>query len=60
MTDYDLLTRQLEALISDTEWEISLLANASALIWDALDNINWAGFYLMRNGMLELADPAGA
>ena len=54
MTDYDLLARQLEALISDTEWEISLLANASALIWDALDNINWAGFYLMRNGMLEL------
>ncbi len=54
MTDYDLLAKQLEALISDTGWEISILANASALIWDALDNINWAGFYLMRNGSLEL------
>ena len=54
MTDYDLLAKQLEALISDTGWEISILANASALIWDALDNINWAGFYIMRNGRLEL------
>ena len=54
MTDYKLLARQLEALIEDTEWDISIMANASALIWDALEDINWAGFYIMRNGHLEL------
>ena len=54
MTDYKLLEKQLESLIEDTEWSISMLANASALIWDALEDINWAGFYIMRNGRLEL------
>ena len=54
MADYDLMKKQLEALISDTEWEISVLANASALIWDGLEDINWAGFYIMRGGHLEL------
>ena len=54
MTDYKLLEKQLGSLIEDTEWSISMLANASALIWDALEDINWAGFYIMRNGRLEL------
>ena len=54
MTDYKLLARQLEALIEDTEWDISIMANASALIWDVLEDINWAGFYIIRNGHLEL------
>lgn len=54
MTDYNLLAKQLEALIADIEWDISVLANASALIWDALEDINWAGFYLTRGGQLEL------
>ena len=54
MTDYKLLEKQLGSLIEDTEWSISMLANTSALIWDALEDINWAGFYIMRNGRLEL------
>ncbi len=54
MTDYRLMAKQLEALISDTEWDITALANASALIWECLDDINWAGFYIMRGGHLEL------
>lgn len=54
MTDYCLMAKQLEALISDTEWDITALANASALIWECLDDINWAGFYIMRGGHLEL------
>ena len=39
MADYELMKKQLEALISDTEWEISVMANASALIWDGLEDI---------------------
>ncbi len=54
MTDYCLMAKQLEALISDTEWDITVLANASALIRECLDDINWAGFYIMRGGHLEL------
>ena len=54
MTDYCLMAKQLEALISDTEWDITALANASALIRECLDDINWAGFYIMRGGHLEL------
>lgn len=54
MTDYNLMNRQLQALISDTFWDVSDLANASALIWESLENINWAGFYIMKNGELLL------
>ena len=52
--DYDLLRRQLESLSEGVEWDITVLANAAALIWDSLEDINWAGFYMMRNGRLEL------
>ena len=30
------------------------MANASALLYQTLENINWAGFYLMKNGKLVL------
>ncbi|MBQ6388444.1 MAG: GAF domain-containing protein [Mogibacterium sp.] len=54
MTDYKLMAAQLEALIEGVEWEISNLSNAAALIWDSLEDINWAGFYIMRGGRLAL------
>ena len=31
-----------------------MLSNAAALIWDTLEDINWAGFYLMKDGKLLL------
>ena len=49
MTDYPLLNEQLSALIGGVPHPISNLANASALLWDSLDRLNWAGFYLMNN-----------
>lgn len=52
--DYDLMDRQLESLSEGADWDITVLANASALIWESLEDINWAGFYLMRGGRLEL------
>lgn len=54
MTDYDLLVTQLEALISGVTHFIANLSNASALLYDALDDLNWAGFYLMEGGQLVL------
>lgn len=54
MTDYDLVCLQLASLSEGVSWDITVLANASALIWESMDDINWAGFYLMRGGRLEL------
>lgn len=52
--DYALLIRQMEALAEADEWYVPLLSNASALLFDSMDDLNWAGFYLMREGRLVL------
>lgn len=47
MTDYGLLAKQIVSLSEvDAHW-LPVLSNAAALLWDALDDINWAGFYLV-------------
>ena len=51
---YQLMNAQLQALIEDVPHRIANMANASALIFDTLEDLNWAGFYLMENGMLVL------
>lgn len=53
-TNYVLMKAQLEALSEGVDWDVTVLANAAALLWDSLEDINWAGFYLMRGGRLEL------
>ena len=53
-TDYKLLAAQTEALIQDVPHNISNLANVSALIYGALPDINWAGFYLLEGDTLVL------
>ena len=52
--NYDLLCRQVTELIAEEPWYVPLLSNVSALIYDALPDLNWAGFYLMREGALVL------
>ena len=54
MTDYELLTRQLEALIHDVPHKTANLANASALLYEVLPGLNWAGFYLLEGDTLVL------
>jgi GAF domain-containing protein len=54
MTDYGLLKQQAEELTKDNIWDITVYANISALIYESLDDINWAGFYLLRDGVLLL------
>lgn len=49
MTDYDLLVSQLRALTGrESNW-VADLANASALLFDSMSDLNWAGFYLVDN-----------
>ena len=54
MTDYILAARQLSALTEGVNYDITNLANASALLNEAMDRINWVGFYLLRDGQLVL------
>lgn len=51
---YKLLKTQLKGLIDGIPHTIANLANASALLNQALTDINWVGFYLMENGQLVL------
>ncbi|MGA9228275.1 MAG: GAF domain-containing protein, partial [Mesobacillus sp.] len=52
--NYDLLIKQLKALIEDEKNAIANLSNASALLNQFLDRVNWTGFYLMEDGELVL------
>ena len=53
-TDYDHLTAQVAALTEGIPYEVANFANASAAIWEAMADINWAGFYKMVDGILVL------
>ena len=54
MTDYRLLTDQLRGFCEEEPFYVPLFANAAALLWETLPDINWAGFYFLRNGALVL------
>ena len=54
MTDYNLLTDQIKSLAEDEPNYIPVLSNASAILYDAMPDLNWAGFYLMNKGSLLL------
>ena len=54
MTDYKTLILQLEALTGGVPHFVANLANASALLYQTLEDLNWAGFYLMEGGRLVL------
>lgn len=51
---YDLLAKQLDALLSGEPNIYANLSNTSALLNQFFDRINWVGFYLMEDGELVL------
>ncbi|PCF43114.1 GAF domain-containing protein [Staphylococcus delphini] len=53
-TDYHLLSRQLDAMLDGETDLIANLSNTSALLNENLAQINWVGFYLMKDGALIL------
>lgn len=60
MIDYGLLAKQIVSLAEvDAHW-LPVLSNAAALLWDALDDINWAGFYLVDPATVSGAEPGAA
>lgn len=52
--NYTLLIKQLKALLQGENNRIANLSNASALLNQFLDRINWVGFYLMEDNELVL------
>jgi L-methionine (R)-S-oxide reductase len=52
--NYELVKKQLKALVEDEKNQIANLSNASALLNQFLDRINWVGFYLMDEKELVL------
>lgn len=51
---YRLVQEQLRHLIQDEPDAVANLANASALLGQFLQEINWVGFYLLKEGELVL------
>ena len=52
--NYDTLIRQLEALIEGETNAVANMANASALLHQFLQDINWVGFYVTEGNELVL------
>ena len=52
--NYQTLIMQVKALTEGVPHTIANLANVSAAIWQEMDRLNWAGFYLMQDGILVL------
>ena len=53
-TDYETLFQNLEAITAGVPYLTANLANASALLWEAMPGLNWAGFYQMTDDALVL------
>ena len=54
MTDYKILNEQLKQITQGVPHRIANLANASALLFSTLPDLNWAGFYLLDGDKLVL------
>ncbi|PKR79296.1 histidine kinase [Halalkalibacillus sediminis] len=52
--NYQLLSKQLDSLLEGEPDTTANLSNASALLNQFLEQVNWVGFYLMKDGELVL------
>ena len=51
---YRTLNTQAQALIADESDMIANMANLSALLFNEMPDLNWSGFYILRQGELVL------
>ena len=52
MNDYEILAGQAGGILETEPWYVSAFSNISALVMAMLPDLNWAGFYLVRDGQL--------
>lgn len=50
--NYELIIEQIRALLETDRHYISVMSNVSALLMEMLEDLNWVGFYIMREGRL--------
>ena len=53
-TNYEMMVKQLTELLAGESDPIVNMANASALLFVGMDDVNWAGFYRLVNNQLVL------
>lgn len=51
---YALLAAQMASLAEGCSLPLPALSNCAALLWEALEDVNWAGFYLLKQDALYL------
>lgn len=51
---YETINQQLAGLLEGETDEIAAMANASALLYDAIPGLNWIGFYRLMGDLLVL------
>ena len=54
MTDYTMIAKQIRALAEISAKWLPLFSNACALLYEAMEQVNWAGFYLADGDALLL------
>ena len=54
MTDYNEINAMLASIVDGIPYTMTNLANASALLNEKLEGINWVGFYTVKDGRLVL------
>lgn len=47
-TDYEMIMRQASEMLAEEPWHVAAMSNISALIMENMEELNWAGFYLLR------------
>ena len=52
MMKYSVLVEQAKGLLESEPWYVAAFSNISALVMSMMPDLNWAGFYLMRDGSL--------
>lgn len=53
--NYEEMLLKVKGITDDIPYKIANLANISAILFEDMENINWAGFYLVEDGQLVLA-----
>ena len=59
MTSYDNILNELNPLILDNEYDFTILSNSSALLNLYMEDINWVGFYILKDNYLHLSSFQG-
>lgn len=49
-----MIAKQILSLAEISSNPVCIMANASALLFYSMENVNWAGFYIVKNGSLLL------